>query len=169
MTYFGDSESHYHVNMGLPKTIIKPLVLWLGTRPEFATASASIHDICDTPVSPELIPPDAKGRIQSTEETVGPYLLQDFFLYWAIRKQLPPLHVLLYATSAFEGKYELIELLDQLTSFYKRNSSPDGVKIGSMSLSQRADWRMPSDASASLWTWELEEFRELRGHDVCRD
>ncbi len=122
-------------------------------------------DILATEISPELLPPDAAGNIaQKTEDIVGPYELHDFYLYHFLRRGDPPAKTLFLAERAFAGKYDRATLKKWLVNFYrrffsqqfKRNCVPDGVKVGSVSLSPRADWRMPSDASAALWLEQAE-------------
>ncbi len=164
-TYNGDHMSMYAVNSGVPKTLVRYLVEWCAEE-EFSGRSAEIlHDICATPVSPELLPPAANGEIeQRTEEQVGPYLLHDFFLFHALRLQFPPAKILFLAERAFAGNYSPPQLRRWLRLFYqrffaqqfKRSCLPDGPKVGSVALSPRGDWRMPSDACARLWLEELD-------------
>lgn len=159
MTYNGDSESHFGINAGVPKTLIKALVEWLASTPELADAAPCIRDILQTPISPELLPTAQGQLVQKTEDVLGPYAAHDFFLYWAVRKAVPAAQVLRYALQAFDGVYTRDELTTWLSGFYsrftgsqfKRNSMPDGLKVGTLSLSQRTDWRMPSDMG-SQWT-----------------
>jgi len=164
-TYNADHMSMYGVNAGVPKTLVRFLVDWCADAEFSGEARAVLHDIGATPVSPELLPPDANGDIaQKTEETVGPYELHDFFLYHAIRLHHPPGKILLLAAQAFAGAYRSDELHHWLQVFYrrffsqqfKRSCLPDGPKVGSVALSPRGDWRMPSDASVALWLAELE-------------
>ena len=131
-----------------------------------AATRATLLDIIDTPVSPELLPADAEGKIaQKTEDLVGPYELHDFFLYNFLRAGYGPAKILLLAEQAFEGSYDRATILKWLTVFvrrfftqqFKRSAMPDGPKVGSVSLSPRGDWRMPSDASAAAWLREVEE------------
>lgn len=168
MTYCGDSESHYHINAGIPKTLIRVLVEWLGRQPIFHMVRPSIESIIHTPISPELLPLGAGGEIvQQTEDSIGPYILHDFFLYWAIRKQMPPRYVLCLAKHAFPD-YDFSIIRKWLKVFYsrfasqqfKRNSMPDGLKVGTMSLSPRSDLRMPSEASIQTWIDEVDAFEE---------
>jgi NAD+ synthase (glutamine-hydrolysing) len=164
-TYNGDHMSMYGVNSGVPKTLVRYLVQWCAEE-EFSGATAAIlHDICATPISPELLPPTAAGDIeQLTEEVVGPYLLHDFFLYQMVRMHYPPAKILLFARQAFADEYSARQLTDWLRQFYrrffsqqfKRSCLPDGPKVGSVALSPRGDWRMPSDAAVSLWLAQLE-------------
>ena len=130
-----------------------------------AATRATLLDIIDTPVSPELLPADAEGRIaQKTEDLVGPYKLHDFFLYNFLRAGYGPAKILLLAEQAFDGSYDRAAILRWLTVFvrrfftqqFKRSAMPDGPKVGSVTLSPRGDWRMPSDASAAAWLRELD-------------
>jgi len=164
-TYNGDHMSMYAVNVGVPKTLVRYLVEWCAQVEFSGETAAVLHDICATPVSPELLPPDEGGEIaQRTEDELGPYELHDFFLYQVVRLHQPPAKVFLLARLAFEESYRPGEILRWLRLFYrrffasqfKRSCLPDGPKIGSVVLSPRGDWRMPSDASAQLWLTELE-------------
>ena len=163
-TYNGDHMSMYAVNSSVPKTLVKSLVQYeamrVGGRMEVVLKS-----ILNTEISPELLPPDEGGDIsQKTEDIVGPYELHDFYLFCFLRRGYSPAKTLYLAERAFEGKYERATLKKWLVSFYKRffaqqfkrNCVPDGVKVGSVSLSPRADWRMPSDASGALWITQAE-------------
>ena len=162
-TYNGDHMSMYAVNASIPKTLVRHLTAWeaerLGGR-----AGEVLRDILNTPVSPELLPPKDGEIAQITEDLVGPYELHDFYLYYAIRWGFPPRKVLRLASRAFEGRYDRETLLKWLKNFYrrffaqqfKRSCLPDGPKVGSVGLSPRGDWRMPSDAVAKLWLDELE-------------
>lgn len=164
-TYNGDHMSMYGVNCGVPKTLVRYLVEWC-SREEFSgRISEILEDVCATPVSPELLPPDAAGHIQQlTEQVVGPYELHDFFLFQVVRLHFPPKKVLLLAEQAFADDYPRRELLKWLRQFYqrffsqqfKRSCLPDGPKVGSVALSPRGDWRMPSDAAVDLWLQQLE-------------
>ncbi|MBE0575358.1 MAG: NAD(+) synthase [Desulfuromonadales bacterium] len=164
-TYNGDHMSMYGVNSSVPKTLVRYLIEWCAEA-EFSGRTAEVlHDVCATPVSPELLPPGADGGIsQITEEHVGPYELHDFFLFQVVRNQFAPRKILDLAFRAFAGDYSQAEILKWLKLFYrrffaqqfKRSCLPDGPKVGSVSLSPRGDWRMPSDASAALWLAELE-------------
>ena len=163
-TYNGDHMSMYAVNASIPKTLVRHLVAWeaerLGGR-----AGEVLRDILDTPVSPELLPPRDGEIAQKTEDLVGPYELHDFYLYYAIRWGFRPRKVFRLASHAFEGRYDKETLLKWLKNFYrrffsqqfKRSCLPDGPKVGSVALSPRGDWRMPSDAVAKLWLDELED------------
>ncbi len=163
-TYNGDHMSMYAVNASIPKTLVRHLVAWEAQRRGGPTGEV-LRDILDTPVSPELLPPKDGEIAQKTEDLVGPYELHDFFLYYAVRWGFPPRKVLRLAACAFGGRYDREALLKWLKNFYrrffsqqfKRSCLPDGPKVGSVGLSPRGDWRMPSDAAAKLWLDELEE------------
>ncbi len=164
-TYNGDHMSMYGVNASIPKTLVKYLVRWFADRagnPELANA---LHDIIDTPISPELIPADADGNIaQKTEDLVGPYELHDFFLYHTLRFGSSPRRIYRLALHAFNGTYSPETIRHWLRIFFrrfftqqfKRSCLPDGPKVGSVCLSPRGDWRMPSDATSALWLREIE-------------
>ena len=165
-TYNGDHMSMYGVNAGIPKTLVRHLVAFVSDDKgsEDPRLSAVLDDILDTPVSPELLPA-IEGKIsQKTEDLVGPYELHDFFLYYAIRWGFPPRKVFRLAEHALGRTYDRATILKWLNSFYrrfftqqfKRSCLPDGPKVGSVTLSPRGDWRMPSDAVAALWLEELE-------------
>ncbi|MBR5794495.1 MAG: NAD(+) synthase [Anaerotignum sp.] len=166
-TYNGDHMSMYGVNGGIPKTLIRVLVNWVATNGEVdADASAALLDVLDTPISPELLPPDASGNInQKTEDLVGPYELHDFFLYHILHNAYRPAKVLWLAEKAFAGEYDRETLLKWLKNFYrrffiqqfKRSCLPDGPKVGEISLSPRGDWRMPTDAFSRVWMDEVEK------------
>lgn len=162
-TFNGDHMSMYAVNCSVPKTLVRHLVKAEARRLGGRTEKI-LQDILATEISPELLPPDAEGRIaQKTEDIIGPYELHDFYLYHFVRRGDAPEKVLFLAEKAFSGKYDRDTLKKWLSNFYrrffaqqfKRNCVPDGVKVGSVSLSPRGDWRMPSDASAALWEEEL--------------
>lgn len=167
-TYNGDQMSMYGVNSSIPKTLVKHLVEGYARNAEKDGESALskvLRDIIDTPISPELLPPDSKGKIeQKTEDLVGPYELHDFFLYQMLRYGTEPKKILTLASIAFAGNYDESTIRHWLITFYrrffaqqfKRSCMPDGIKAGSVCLSPRGDWRMPSDASAKLWLAELE-------------
>ncbi|WP_419510489.1 NAD(+) synthase [Alistipes sp.] len=164
-TYNGDQMSMYGVNASVPKTLVRHLVKWVADTESDAATRATLLDIIDTPVSPELLPADNQGRIaQKTEDLVGPYELHDFFLYNFIRAGYGPAKILFLAEQAFHGSYDRAAILKWLTVFFrrffsqqfKRSAMPDGPKVGSAALSPRGDWRMPSDASAAVWLKELE-------------
>lgn len=170
-TYNGDHMSMYGVNAGIPKTLIRHLVQYIAESVD-DTSRETLLDIIDTPVSPELIPADEDGNIrQKTEELVGPYELHDFFLYYVLRFGFRPLKIFMLASKAFNGNnngttfYDDATIKKWLTIFlrrffsqqFKRSCLPDGPKVGSVSLSPRGDWRMPSDASSTLWLKECEQ------------
>ena len=164
-TYNGDQMSMYGVNASVPKTLVKYLVRWFAMRSRVKSVAAALNDIIDTPISPELIPADADGNIvQKTEDLVGPYELHDFFLYYMLRYGFSPRRVLSLAEMAFAGQFDRATILKWMRTFYrrfftqqfKRSCMPDGPKVGSVCLSPRGDWRMPSDASSALWLSELE-------------
>ena len=163
-TFNADHMSMYHVNVGVPKTLVRHLVGWAAHARHVGETRAILEDIVATPVSPELLPPGADGSIaQQTEQIVGPYELHDFFLYHLVRGACRPSKVLLLAEHAFAGKHEPEALRRWLRLFltrffaqqYKRSALPDGPKVGSVALSPRGDWRMPSDAEAAAWLAEL--------------
>ena len=165
-TYNGDQMSMYGVNASVPKTLVRHLVKWAAHTEKDAATRAALLDIIDTPVSPELLPADAEGKItQKTEDLVGPYELHDFFLYNFLRAGYGPAKILLLAEQAFDGSYDRATILRWLSVFFrrfftqqfKRSAMPDGPKVGSVALSPRGDWRMPSDASAAAWLRELDE------------
>lgn len=164
-TYNGDHMSMYAVNTGVPKTLVATLVRWIADSKMDQPACEILHDILDTPFSPELLPAGKDGKIaQETEHFVGPYELHDFLLYRALRYGDSPKRIRFMAEQAFNGKYSPEEILKWLKVFYtrffaqqfKRSCLPDGPKVGSINLSPRGDWRMPSDASAQTWLEELE-------------
>ena len=169
-TYNGDYMSMYAVNSSIPKTLVRHLVAYV--RDEYAESnpklSAVLQDILDTPVSPELLPAVNGEIAQKTEDLVGPYELHDFFLYYAIRWGFGPAKVYRLAVYAFRGHYEPDFILKWLENFYrrffaqqfKRSCLPDGPKVGTVTLSPRGDWRMPSDAVASLWMNEVEKLKQ---------
>ena len=158
----------YGVNCSIPKTLIKYLIQYEADITESKELRDILTDILDTPVSPELLPPDKDGNIaQITEDVVGPYELHDFFLYNMMRLGFEPDKIYYLAGIAFEGKYDKKTLYKWLRNFYwrffsqqfKRSCIPDGPKVGSVSLSPRGDWRMPSDAVVSLWMKKLDELK----------
>lgn len=159
-TYNGDQMSMYGVNASIPKTLVRHLVQWFADRTEDASLRSTLLDIVDTPISPELIPATPEGTIkQKTEDLVGPYRLHDFFLYNMLRYGFSPAKLYRLANSAFKGVYDEQTVSHWLQTFcrrffrqqFKRSCMPDGPKVGSITLSPRGDWRMPSDASPSLW------------------
>ena len=165
-TYNGDHMSMYAVNASIPKTLVRHLVAHVAgdKAGEDEALSHVLEDILDTPVSPELLPAIEGEIAQKTEDIVGPYELHDFFLYYAVRWGFSPRKVLRLAEQAFGRGYDRATLLKWLKNFYrrffsqqfKRSCMPDGPKVGSVTLSPRGDWRMPSDAMAALWLEELE-------------
>ena len=188
-TYNGDHMSMYAVNASVPKTLVRFLVEYCADNPQIFTSgkgggtfdaafSATLRAVLDTPVSPELLPPENGGISQKTEDIVGPYELHDFFLYYMLRWGFAPSKILYLAEEAFirrtgenERRYSRAEIIKWMKVFYrrffaqqfKRSCLPDGPKVGSVTLSPRGDWRMPSDASAALWLNELEQ---LEGEDA---
>ena len=164
-TYNGDHMSMYGVNGSVPKTLVKYLVEWVANNRVDAVSKATLLDIAATPISPELIPADERGNIrQKTEDLVGPYELHDFFLYHFLRFGASPAKIYFLAKIAFEGAYDAATIKHWLRTFFrrffqqqfKRSCLPDGPKVGSISLSPRGDWRMPSDAMATLWLDEVD-------------
>ncbi|MFA5701052.1 MAG: NAD(+) synthase [Desulfuromonas sp.] len=164
-TYNADHMSMYSVNCGVPKTLVRYMVEWCAQGLFAGPAQEVLADICATPISPELLPPAADGAIQQlTEAQVGPYELHDFFLFQVVRNQFAPRKILYLAQTAFAGQYSPAQIKRWLHYFYtrffsqqfKRSCAPDGPKVGSVALSPRGDWRMPSDASAALWLAEVE-------------
>ena len=165
-TYNGDHMSMYGVNGSIPKTLVRYLVEWVAHNRVDEASRATLLDIVDTPISPELIPADENGNIkQKTEDLVGPYELHDFFLYHFLRFGSSPAKIYFLAQQAFGDSYDKETIRKWLHTFFrrffqqqfKRSCLPDGPKVGSVSLSPRGDWRMPSDAMATLWLKEIEE------------
>ena len=157
------------MNAGVPKTLIRHLVSLCAEQTEDEELARVLQDILDTPVSPELLPPEEGEISQKTEELVGPYLLHDFFLYYALRFGFSPSKIFRLARHAFsEEDFSDEVLLKWLKNFYrrffnsqfKRSCLPDGPKVGSVALSPRGDLRMPSDAAKDLWLRELDELEE---------
>ncbi len=164
-TYNGDHMSMYGVNAGVPKTLIQYLIRYMAELEQFNEQKATLIDVIDTPISPELTPADDEGQIkQKTEDLVGPYELHDFFLYYFLRFGFRPRKIMMLAEQAFDEKYDRKTIKKWLTTFcrrffnqqFKRSCLPDGPKVGSVSLSPRGDWRMASDASNALWVKECE-------------
>lgn len=164
-TYNGDHMSMYAVNTGVPKTLVKYLVQWAADNKFGDETGKVLQSILDTPISPELLPTDETGEIaQKTEDIVGPYELHDFFLYHMVRYGANPSKVFFMARQAFAGKYSEDIITKWLKAFlrrffsqqFKRSCLPDGPKVGSISLSPRGDWRMPSDAEAKAWLKDLQ-------------
>ena len=165
-TYNGDHMSMYGVNAGIPKTLVKHLVQWVAENGMDEASKATLLDIVDTPISPELIPADENGEIkQKTEDLVGPYELHDFFLYYFLRFGFRPSKIYFLAQTAFSGVYDDETIKKWLQTFFrrffnqqfKRSCLPDGPKVGSISISPRGDWRMPSDDSSAAWLKEIAE------------
>ena len=165
-TYNGDHMSMYGVNASIPKTLVKHLVAWIAQNGVDYESRNTLLDIVDTPISPELIPADEQGNIkQKTEDLVGPYELHDFFIYHFLRSGFRPSKIFYLANIAFRGEYDEETIKKWLTTFcrrffqqqFKRSCLPDGTKVGSVGLSPRGDWKMPSDACATLWLKECEE------------
>ena len=163
-TFAGDHISMYGVNAGVPKTLVRRLVEWVAAHHAPEAEREVLRAVLETPVSPELIPPGADGAIQRTEEVVGPFELQDFFLFCLLRWGAGPRKTLFLAEHAFAGRYDTATLRRWIAVFlrrffgqqWKRSVLPDGPKVGSVSLSPRGDWRMPSDALPGAWLRELE-------------
>lgn len=157
--------SMYGVNAGVPKTLVRYLVRYFTEQTEEETIRNVLMDVLDTPVSPELLPPKDGEIAQKTEDLVGPYELHDFYMYYILRFGYEPKKIYRLAGKAFEGVYEKETILKWLKVFYrrffsqqfKRSCLPDGPKVGSVGVSPRGDWRMPSDASRDIWLRELEE------------
>lgn len=165
-TYNGDHMSMYGVNASIPKTLVKYLVQWVAENGIDETSKDTLLDIVDTPISPELIPADENGEIkQKTEDLVGPYELHDFFLYYFLRFGFRPSKIFYLANIAFKDAYDRDTIKRWLSTFFrrffnqqfKRSCLPDGPKVGSVSISPRGDWRMPSDASPAIWLKEIGE------------
>ena len=158
----------YGVNCSIPKTLVRWMIASIMKYNIFEESSDVLKDILDTPISPELLPPDAKGEIaQVTEDIIGPYALHDFFLYYMLRYGFEPKKIYALAKRAFKNDFDNETILKWLKTFYrrfftqqfKRSCMPDGVKVGSICLSPRGDWRMPSDASANIWLKQIEELK----------
>ncbi len=165
-TYNGDQMSMYGVNASIPKTMLRWMIDAISESEQFASSKEVLQDILDTPISPELLPPDEKGNIvQYTEDLVGPYALHDFFLYYVMRFGFTPTKIYTLACRAFRDDFDAETIKKWMKAFYrrfftqqfKRNSMPDGVKVGDVSLNPRGDWRMPSDASGRIWLDEIEK------------
>lgn len=168
-TYNGDHMSMYGVNSSVPKSLVRYIIRYASSKADKAL-SAVLKDILDTPVSPELLPADEKGEIsQKTEDLVGPYELHDFFLYYTLRFGFAPSKIFRLAKYAYNGAYSDETILHWLRVFikrffsqqFKRSCLPDGPKVGSVCLSPRGDWRMPSDASCELWLKDLEKIKTI--------
>lgn len=159
-TYNGDHISMYGVNAGVPKTLVRHLVSYFAAEIIDGRGREALLDIVETPISPELLPADADGNIaQRTEDLVGPYELHDFFLYYMLRYGFSPERIFLLARKAFEGRFDADTIKEWLNTFFrrffsqqfKRSCLPDGPKVGTVTLSPRGDWRMPSDASGAMF------------------
>ena len=163
-TYNGDHMSMYGVNASVPKTLVRHLVRYYADTCGDEKLSAILLDVLDTPVSPELLPPKDGVIAQKTEDLVGPYELHDFYLYYVLRFGYEPSKIYRIAKHAFKSVYDDETILKWLKKFYwrffsqqfKRSCLPDGPKVGTVALSPRGDWRMPSDASAAVWIQDLE-------------
>ena len=166
-TYNGDHMSMYAVNASVPKTLVRHLVRYSADICKDIGLKEALLDVLDTPVSPELLPPEEGEISQKTEDLVGPYELHDFFLYYMLRFGFPPKKIYRLAKLAFYGIYEEDVILHWLRNFYrrffsqqfKRSCLPDGPKVGTVAVSPRGDLRMPSDASAAVWLKELEKIK----------
>ena len=164
-TYNGDHMSMYAINCSIPKTLVRYLVAYCASLYQHQKLEKYLLDILDTPVSPELLPSDQDTIVQKTEDIVGPYVLHDFFLYHMMRSFMTPKKLYRVACYTFENEFDHETIKKWLITFYrrffnqqfKRNCVPDGPKVGSVALSPRGDWRMPSDAESSLWLKELED------------
>ncbi len=166
-TYNGDHMSMYGVNSSVPKTLVRYLVKYCADKTENAQLSEVLYDILDTPVSPELLPAEGDNISQKTEDIVGPYELHDFYLYYMVRWGFSPKKIYRLAKHAFSGEYDDDTIIKWLEIFcrrflgqqFKRSCLPDGPKVGTVALSPRGDWRMPSDAVASVWMDEIAEIK----------
>jgi len=163
-TFNADHMSMYHVNAGVPKTLVKAILTWAADKLFDGKLAKLLHQICDDPVTPELLPLNVDGiSTQDTEAIIGPYILHDFFLFYTLQERLPPKEVFKIASQIFEKEFSPAEILRWLKVFYtrffaqqyKRSAMPDGPKVTRLSLSPRGQWHMPSDASANLWLDEV--------------
>ena len=163
-TYNGDHMSMYGVNASVPKTLVRHLVQYYADTTEDEELKAVLYDVLDTPVSPELLPPKDGEIAQKTEDLVGPYELHDFYLYYMLRFGYEPSKIYRLAKLAFDGEYDDATIYKWLRTFcwrffsqqFKRSCLPDGPKVGTVALSPRGDWRMPSDACVASWMRDLE-------------
>ncbi|MBQ5899572.1 MAG: NAD(+) synthase, partial [Alistipes sp.] len=164
-TYNGDQMSMYGVNASVPKTLVRHMVEWRAECEQNSAVKHALKDVVATPVSPELLPANEQGEIaQKTEDLVGPYELHDFFIYHFLRNKFSPAKILFMAEQAFDGSYDRATIIKWLRTFlrrffaqqFKRSAMPDGAKVGTVSLSPRGDWMMPSDAVAQLWLDECD-------------
>lgn len=166
-TYNGDHMSMYGVNASVPKTLVRHLVHYYADTCEDEELKEVLYDVLDTPVSPELLPPEDGQIAQKTEDLVGPYELHDFYLYYMLRFGYEPGKVYRLALQAFDGEYDSETVLKWMNIFYrrffsqqfKRSCLPDGPKVGTVALSPRGDWRMPSDACTAAWLRNLETLK----------
>ena len=164
-TYNGDHMSMYAVNSSIPKTLVKYLVKWVADMSKNSILKSTIYDILDTPISPELLPPEKQEIKQKTEDTVGPYMLHDFFLYHFMRYGSSPEKIYLIAKKTFEDEYSESEIKKWLIKFiqrfftqqFKRSCMPDGPKVGTVSVSPRGDLRLPSDAVSDIWIQKIKK------------
>lgn len=164
-TYNGDHMSMYAVNSSIPKTLVKYLVKWVADMSKNDILKSTIYDILDTPISPELLPPEKQEIKQKTEDTVGPYMLHDFFLYHFMRYGTSPEKIYLIAKKTFEDEYSEEEIKKWLIKFiqrfftqqFKRSCMPDGPKVGTISVSPRGDLRLPSDAVSDIWIKKIKK------------
>lgn len=168
-TYNADEMSMYHVNAGVPKTLVRYIIEWCAESEFKGEAANVLSDICVTPITPELLPlGEGETLQQKTEESIGPYILHDFFLFYTVRHLFAPRKVFYLTCAAFGDSYSAEQVLHWMKVFYqrfftqqfKRSVMPDGPKVGSVALSPRGDWRMPSDASFSMWVREVEELED---------
>ena len=168
-TYNGDHMSMYGVNASVPKTLVRHLVRYYADTCENKELSDVLTDVLDTPVSPELLPPNEDGTIQQkTEDLVGPYELHDFFMYHILRFGVGPEKLFRIAKLAFAGEYDEKTIYKWLRTFiwrffaqqFKRSCLPDGPKVGSVAVSPRGDLRMPSDASSAAWIRKLDKIKD---------
>ena len=162
-TYNGDHMSMYGVNASVPKTLVRHLVQYAADETEDRELRKVLYDVLDTPVSPELLPPKDGEIAQRTEDLVGPYELHDFFLYYMLRFGYEPSKIFRLAEREFSDEYDNVTILKWLETFcrrffsqqFKRSCLPDGPKVGTVALSPRGDWRMPSDACVDVWMKDL--------------
>ena len=167
-TYNGDHMSMYGVNCSIPKMLVRYLVLYYAETTDDEELRTVLLDILDTPVSPELLPPKDGEISQKTEDLVGPYELHDFYLYYMMRFGYTPSKIYRLACYTFKGAYDKDTIYKWLRTFYwrffaqqfKRSCLPDGPKVGSVALSPRGDWRMPSDASVAMWMKDLDQINK---------
>jgi NAD+ synthase (glutamine-hydrolysing) len=173
-TYNGDHMSMYAVNTGIPKTLVRHLVKWVAENQLDDSARTVLRDILETPVSPELLPVDSKGQMtQFTEDVVGPYELHDFFLFYTLRYGFGPSKIYFLAQRAFNNVYDDSLILKWMSVFFrrffsqqfKRSCIPDGPKVGSVNLSPRGDWRMPSDACPEIWLSEITDLESRKNRN----